>query len=168
MRAELLLTNLRLAGFGPGHRIAVADGIVAAILPPSAAEPEAAKVLDLDGDLVLPGLVDGHMHLDKTLFGLPWMPHARVGVSESTRGGSRQWPRGQMVVRVLGKSGGLQLPATPATVATRMRAVPAIPLGQRPRGHLRGVLAMPSDRALRTRPADGKVSCISKRGNLCK
>ena len=76
MRADLLLTNLRLAGFGPGHRIAVASGVVAAILPPGAAEPEAAKVLDLDGDLVLPGLVDGHMHLDKTLFGLPWMPHA--------------------------------------------------------------------------------------------
>ena len=106
MRAELLLTNLRLAGFGPGHRIAVADGIVAAILPPSAAEPEAAKVLDLDGDLVLPGLVDGHMHLDKTLFGLPWTPHAGRGVSESTRGGSRQWPRGQMVVRVLGNQEG--------------------------------------------------------------
>ncbi|MES2712411.1 MAG: amidohydrolase [Pseudomonadota bacterium] len=76
MRADLLLTNLRLAGFGSGHRIAVVDGVVAAILRPGAAEPEAAEVLDLDGDLVLPGLVDGHMHLDKTLFGLPWMPHA--------------------------------------------------------------------------------------------
>ena len=28
------------------------------------------------GDLVLPGLVDGHMHLDKTLTGLAWMGHA--------------------------------------------------------------------------------------------
>jgi cytosine/adenosine deaminase-related metal-dependent hydrolase len=35
-----------------------------------------ANVVDLAGKLVLPGLVDGHMHLDKTLFGLPWMPHA--------------------------------------------------------------------------------------------
>jgi len=33
-------------------------------------------LVDLGGKLVLPGLVDGHMHLDKTLFGLPWMPHA--------------------------------------------------------------------------------------------
>ncbi len=40
------------------------------------AEPTNAKVVDLDGSLVLPGLVDGHMHLDKTLFGLPWLPHA--------------------------------------------------------------------------------------------
>ena len=35
-----------------------------------------AAVIDLQGDLVLPGLVDGHIHLDKTLFGLPWMPHS--------------------------------------------------------------------------------------------
>jgi cytosine/adenosine deaminase-related metal-dependent hydrolase len=40
------------------------------------AEPTNASVVDLGGNLVLPGLVDGHMHLDKTLFGLPWMPHA--------------------------------------------------------------------------------------------
>jgi cytosine/creatinine deaminase len=32
-------------------------------------------VLDIGGDVVLPGLVDGHMHLDKTLMGLPWTPH---------------------------------------------------------------------------------------------
>jgi cytosine/adenosine deaminase-related metal-dependent hydrolase len=35
-----------------------------------------APALDIGGDLVLPGLVDGHMHLDKTLTGLPWMGHA--------------------------------------------------------------------------------------------
>jgi hypothetical protein len=32
-------------------------------------------ILDIGGDLVLPDLVDGHMRLDKTLIGLPWMPH---------------------------------------------------------------------------------------------
>jgi cytosine deaminase len=40
------------------------------------AEPTNADIVDLGGNFVLPGLVDGHMHLDKTLFGLPWMPHA--------------------------------------------------------------------------------------------
>jgi cytosine deaminase len=39
-------------------------------------EPTNTDIVDLRGNLVLPGLVDGHMHLDKTLFGLPWMPHA--------------------------------------------------------------------------------------------
>jgi cytosine/creatinine deaminase len=32
--------------------------------------------LDLGGALLLPGLFDGHLHLDKTVMGLPWMPHA--------------------------------------------------------------------------------------------
>jgi len=32
-------------------------------------------ILDIGGDLVLPGIVDGHMHLDKTLIGVPWMGH---------------------------------------------------------------------------------------------
>ena len=27
------------------------------------------------GRLLLPGFVDGHMHLDKTLWGLPWHRH---------------------------------------------------------------------------------------------
>jgi cytosine/adenosine deaminase-related metal-dependent hydrolase len=40
------------------------------------AEPANAGIEDLCGHLVLPGLVDGHVHLDKTLFGLPWMAHA--------------------------------------------------------------------------------------------
>lgn len=31
---------------------------------------------DGKGHLALPGLVDGHAHLDKTLWGLPWRPHS--------------------------------------------------------------------------------------------
>ncbi|MET0507775.1 MAG: amidohydrolase family protein, partial [Burkholderiaceae bacterium] len=33
-------------------------------------------VVDLDGALVLPGFVEAHTHLDKTLWGLEWRPHA--------------------------------------------------------------------------------------------
>ncbi|HEY4251235.1 MAG TPA: amidohydrolase [Roseomonas sp.] len=74
---DLLLTNLRLPPRGGmGHRIAVTGGRIAAVLDPGAPDPAAREVLDLQGDLLLPGLVDGHMHLDKTLFGLPWQPHA--------------------------------------------------------------------------------------------
>jgi hypothetical protein len=41
-------------------------------------EPSLSKrlpILDIGGDLVLRGRVDGHMQLDKTLMGLQWMPH---------------------------------------------------------------------------------------------
>ncbi|WP_439594853.1 amidohydrolase [Falsiroseomonas sp.] len=72
---DLLLTNCRLAD-GSTRRLAIAGGRIEAILPPEAPDPPAAEVLDLGGALLLPGLVDGHMHLDKTLFGLPWQPHA--------------------------------------------------------------------------------------------
>jgi cytosine deaminase len=33
------------------------------------------KVEDLAGALLIPSLVEGHIHLDKTLHGMPWMPH---------------------------------------------------------------------------------------------
>ena len=34
------------------------------------------EVIDTAGRLVLPGLVEAHTHLDKTLFGGPWVPHS--------------------------------------------------------------------------------------------
>jgi len=74
--AETLLTGARLADGRSGMAVALAAGRVAAILAPGAALPAAGRVLDLGGDLLLPALTDGHLHLDKTLFGLPWVPHA--------------------------------------------------------------------------------------------
>ncbi|MFF2503056.1 amidohydrolase family protein [Streptomyces sp. NPDC058067] len=35
----------------------------------------APGTVDVGGALVLPALVDGHAHLDKTLLGAPWQPH---------------------------------------------------------------------------------------------
>ncbi|MFC7693241.1 amidohydrolase [Paeniroseomonas aquatica] len=72
---DLLLTNARLQDGRTGMAIACAAGRIAALLPPGAPLPPAAATHDLGGELVLPGLVDGHMHLDKTTLGLPWMPH---------------------------------------------------------------------------------------------
>jgi cytosine/adenosine deaminase-related metal-dependent hydrolase len=52
--------------------------------------------LDARGCLVLPGLVDGHAHVDKTLWGLPWRPHsAGAGLAaliENERIGRRELP----------------------------------------------------------------------------
>jgi cytosine/adenosine deaminase-related metal-dependent hydrolase len=68
-----IFANGLLPQLGP-RDIVVANGRIASIGESEAST--SANVVDLGGRLVLPGLVDGHMHLDKTLFGLPWMPHA--------------------------------------------------------------------------------------------
>ena len=70
----IILTHVRLPDGGIGD-IRIAGGCIAEIGPDlAAAQPDLATV-DGNGDLVLAGLVDGHLHLDKTLLGLPWMPH---------------------------------------------------------------------------------------------
>src|SRR5271165_5005831 len=72
---DAFLTNCRLAD-GRLVDIGIAGGKIAAVGEGAAASSNIAPELDITGDLVLPGLVDGHMHLDKTLTGLPWMGHA--------------------------------------------------------------------------------------------
>jgi len=69
----LLLTGVRPLG-GPARDLLVAGGRIAQVGEGLAA-PEGAAVVDGQGQLALPGLVDAHAHLDKTLWGLPWRPH---------------------------------------------------------------------------------------------
>jgi cytosine deaminase len=76
MDFDALLTHCRLAD-GRIVDIGIDGGRIAAIGEDTAPSlSNRVPILDIGGDLVLPGLVDGHMHLDKTLMGLPWMPHA--------------------------------------------------------------------------------------------
>jgi cytosine/adenosine deaminase-related metal-dependent hydrolase len=76
MDLDALLTHCRLAD-GRLVDIGIVGGRVATIGEDAAPSlSNRVPILDIGGDLVLPGLVDGHMHLDKTLMGLPWMPHA--------------------------------------------------------------------------------------------
>lgn len=73
---DALLTNCRVAD-GSRVDIGIAGGHIASIgSSASTALSNSLPILDIGGDLVLPGLVDGHTHLDKTLMGLPWMGHA--------------------------------------------------------------------------------------------
>src|ERR1700676_1350523 len=73
---DAFLTNCRLAD-GRLVDIGIADGKIAIVGEGAApALSNSAPALDIGGDLVLPRLVDGHMHLDKTLAGVPWMGHA--------------------------------------------------------------------------------------------
>src|SRR5712671_1806903 len=76
MALDALLTHCRLAD-GRLVDLGIAGGRIAAIGEDAAPSlSNRVPILDIGGDLVLPGLVDGHMHLDKTLMGLPWIPHA--------------------------------------------------------------------------------------------
>jgi cytosine deaminase len=63
---------------GSTRDIEVLGGRIAALLPASGQAPP-SDALDLKGALVLPPLVDGHIHLDKTLLGLPWVPNQATG-----------------------------------------------------------------------------------------
>ena len=69
----MLLTNARLPQ-GVLADIAIADGLIAAIGPPGAAAGDRPK-LDAAGRLVTSAFVEGHIHLDKTHWGAPRLPH---------------------------------------------------------------------------------------------
>lgn len=71
---DLLLRQALLPN-GSLAQIAVEAGKIHQIAPTEANLGQAKTVLDLQGDLLCPGLVDGHIHLDKTLWGAPWHPH---------------------------------------------------------------------------------------------
>jgi cytosine deaminase len=71
---DLLLRGGRPWGHDGAADVLVRDGRIERIGP--ALDAAGAEVLDVAGRLVLPGLVDAHTHLDKTLFGGPWVPHS--------------------------------------------------------------------------------------------
>jgi len=71
---RLLLRNVRPMG-GPTLDLLVHGGRIAEVGEGLRASAS-TTVVDGRGQLALPGLVDAHAHLDKTLWGLPWRPHS--------------------------------------------------------------------------------------------
>ena len=80
----MLIANAVLTD-GTHHHLDIKGGRIAALLPASTAVPAGDDVLDLGGALLLPPLVDGHIHLDKTLLGLPWVPNQATGTRVADR-----------------------------------------------------------------------------------
>ena len=70
---DLLIEGARLWG-GPRTDLLLQGGRIAAVGSGLAAGPDTERLL-AQGCLALPGYVDAHAHIDKTLWGLPWQPH---------------------------------------------------------------------------------------------
>lgn len=73
MPQALLIRNIRPAGGQPTD-VLIRDGRIAAIRTPGASN--GAEQIDGGGALLLPGLVEAHTHLDKSLWGMGWQKHA--------------------------------------------------------------------------------------------
>ena len=88
-----LLAKVRLAD-GRDVDIRMAEGVIEAI--GSTLDAQGARVIDGGGLLALPGMFDGHVHLDKTLTGLPWFPYpagpGRASRIATERGLRAQFP----------------------------------------------------------------------------
>jgi cytosine/adenosine deaminase-related metal-dependent hydrolase len=72
MAADLLVRDVRPLGGNPADILILAGRIAAG------PAPEAVPILEGGGRIALPGLVEAHTHLDKTLLGLPFY-HNAVG-----------------------------------------------------------------------------------------
>ncbi|WP_439595404.1 amidohydrolase [Falsiroseomonas sp.] len=72
---DLILSDLRLGE--ADCDLGLRGGRIARIAP--AGSLAGGPVEPCRGLLALPGLVDGHIHLDKTFVGLPWAPHRPDG-----------------------------------------------------------------------------------------
>ena len=87
-----LLRNIRLAD-GQRSDVLARDGRIQRIASSIEVRETEIATIDGGGDLLLSGLVDGHMHIDKSLAGLPWMPHpagpdrnSRIETEKAIRG----------------------------------------------------------------------------------
>jgi cytosine/adenosine deaminase-related metal-dependent hydrolase len=68
-----IFTNARLAN-RELHDIHVDNGRIVAVQP-ALPQTNSQAVVDIAGDLLVPGFVEGHIHLDTSFYGGRWVPH---------------------------------------------------------------------------------------------
>jgi cytosine deaminase len=90
---DLLLRGGRPWGYEGPADILVRGGVIGRIGPDL--DAQAVEVVDVSGRVVLPGLVEAHCHLDKTLYGGPWVPHS-AGEALSDRIANERRRRGEL------------------------------------------------------------------------
>jgi cytosine deaminase len=74
MSADVVLRGVRPMAAGGPVDVLVRGGVIERVAP-GLVPPPGASVVDGRNGILLPGLVDAHMHLDKTFWGLPWRAH---------------------------------------------------------------------------------------------
>jgi cytosine deaminase len=73
--SKLLLRGGRPWGHDGSADVFVEDGVIRSVGRATVSSADIDIDIDVADRLVLPGLVDAHCHLDKTLYGGPWTPH---------------------------------------------------------------------------------------------
>ena len=99
---DLHIKNLRGADGAPVE-VLVRGGRIAAM---GAHVDGDVDSIDGGGDLILPALVDSHLHLDKSLAGLPWYPHA-AGPERQSRIATEKAMRDELPLSVAVRAGNL-------------------------------------------------------------
>ena len=62
---------------GGAASLRIVDGVIAELGDKITDSDPQIERYDAGGRLLLPGLIEGHVHLDKTLLGAPFIPHIR-------------------------------------------------------------------------------------------
>jgi cytosine/creatinine deaminase len=84
------IRNVRPLGRAEAADLLIDDARIAAVLPAGTAAPQLPTLVDGQGRLLLlPALVEAHIHFDKTLWGAPWRPNS-AGPTRNHRIGNEQ------------------------------------------------------------------------------
>ncbi|KJF67084.1 amidohydrolase family protein [Rhizobium nepotum] len=70
---KTVFTNAKIAG-GLLRDVLVEAGRIISI-EPAGSDTASASIIDIAEDLLVPGFVEGHIHLDTSFYGDKWMPH---------------------------------------------------------------------------------------------
>lgn len=70
-----VIRNVRPLG-GEAVDLLICDGFINALLPVGTAGAQVPCLLEGGGQILLPALVESHVHLDKSLWALPWRPNS--------------------------------------------------------------------------------------------